>query len=150
MSVLISDRKSSKTLQKGRTSFQEVIKTATVIVCCLPRNPETIDLISTPEFEQMKPSAIVINVSRGGIINEDALVMALREKSIYGAALDVWASEPAGPVNTALLQKGTEDLNVITTPHTAWYAEKTFKNYQDFLKENIYAWCAGNPVRVVV
>lgn len=98
----------------------------------------------------MKPNAIVINVSRGGIINEEALVTALREKRIYGAGLDVWASEPAGPVNTALLEKGTIDLNIITTPHTAWYAEKTFKNYQAFLKENIYAWCDGKPVRVVV
>lgn len=150
MNVLVSDRKNATTPVEGRTPFKELIQQATVIVCSLPRNPETIDLISTAELREMRPSALVINVSRGGIVNEVALVEALREKWIYGAGLDVWAVEPAGPVNTALLEEDTRDLNLITTPHTAWYATKTFKNYQAFLKENLYAWCENKPVRVVV
>lgn len=150
MKVLVSDRKTGATGAAGRTPFEEVLRQATLIVCCIPRTPETADIISKPEFQKMRSNAILVNVSRGGIVNEDALLTALKERQIYGAGLDVWAAEPSGAVNTALLREDTEGLNLVATPHTAWYAEKTFKNYQGFLKENVYAWCQGKPMRVVV
>lgn len=149
MQVMVADRKTGVTGKPGRMPFLEVLKQATLIVCCIPKNPETVDLLSTAELQVMRRNAIVVNVSRGGIVNEDALLDALRRRTIYGAGLDVWATEPSGPVNTALLREDTEGLNLVTTPHSAWYAQKTFKNYQDFIKENVYAWCDGKAIRIV-
>jgi phosphoglycerate dehydrogenase-like enzyme len=83
-------------VRPGRTEFTTALQTSTVIILTLPLSPSTTDLISGPEFALMRPDALIINVSRGGIINEEALVTALKEKQIAGAATDVYPEEPAG------------------------------------------------------
>lgn len=116
----------------------------------LPRTPESLNLISTKELSTMKRQAVIINVARGGILNEDALLQTLRERQIAGAATDVFLEEPAGPHNSALLTEDTKDINLIVTPHVAWVAETTTRDMSLITKLNVEAWHAGRPVNVVV
>ncbi|RFU26261.1 hypothetical protein B7463_g10078, partial [Scytalidium lignicola] len=123
MQVLISGRKGSKDCPIDRTPFGEVLKKSTVLVLGLPRMKETTNLISIPELQTMRRDAIIINISRGGIVNEAALVVALKENLIAGAGIDVFEREPAGIENTPLLEEDVGDLNLTVTPHLAWYAD---------------------------
>lgn len=86
-------------------------------------NDETRHLMSTREFAQMKPSAYFINVSRGPVVDEAALIAALREKRIPGAALDVFEQEPVDPANALLAMD-----NVIVTPHSLCWTDECFHN----------------------
>ena len=72
--------------------FNEVLQQATVIVLSLPRTPQTLNLLSAAEFEMMHPYAVLINIARGGIVDEAALVQALKEQRIAGYATDVFRS----------------------------------------------------------
>jgi D-3-phosphoglycerate dehydrogenase len=76
------------------TNLEEVITTADIMTIHTPLLPDTRNMISMPQFKMMKPSAILVNVARGGIVNEDDLYTALKEKVISGAAFDVWCNEP--------------------------------------------------------
>jgi glycerate dehydrogenase len=149
MAVLISARK-GQPAGGDRTDFDTVIKGSSVLVLCLPRSPETLNTISNTELDAMPRYSILINVSRGGIVDEEALVVALKAGKIAGAATDVFASEPAGPENSPLFAPGTEELNLVTTPHVAWYAEDTNYNYNETLKKNILSWIEGRPTNTVV
>jgi D-3-phosphoglycerate dehydrogenase len=77
----------------------------------MPKTPETTGMISTEQFAQMKPTAFIVNVARGGLIDEDALYAALKTNRIAGAGLDVFVSEP--PLKSPLL----ELENIVLTPH---------------------------------
>ncbi|KAJ9260983.1 hypothetical protein DTO207G8_133 [Paecilomyces variotii] len=156
MKVLISGRKGagatalpSALQSEERTPFEEIIRKCTVIFVVVPRNPSTMDLISTPEFERMSPHAVLVNVARGGIINEEALVAALKENLIAGAATDVFLREPASPETSPLLREDTKDLNLTVSPHMAWVAERTQQNLVDVAKKIVEGWVAGQPCNVV-
>ncbi|KAF9773882.1 hypothetical protein IL306_008211 [Fusarium sp. DS 682] len=148
MKVLLSGRKGSSE-GRGRTSFDEVIRTASVLILCLPRTPDTIGYISTPEFKAMQRHAVLINISRGGIVDEEALVKALEVGNIAGAATDVFVKEPASEECSPLLGARVENLNLLTTPHTAWVAEETNENYLRTLQTNIEAFIGGKPINCV-
>jgi len=154
MAVLLSDRKSSTTPRPGRTAFSELLQKSTVIMITCPLTPETRNLISTPEFALIRPDALVINVARGGIVNEEALVDALREGKLKGTATDVFVEEPAGAENSALLRalKGKEgqDLEgrVVVSPHIAWYARSSIEKLRRVAGENIEGWAGGMNERV--
>jgi len=93
---------------------EQLCRQADVISIHVPLTDETHHALSTDEFNLMKPEAIVINTSRGPVIDEDALVAALQERRIGGAGLDVFAKEPL-PADSPLLPLS----NVIMTPHSA-------------------------------
>lgn len=138
MKILISGRKHGASgTMSGRVTFDQAIREATVLVFCCPRTPETIGMMSKPEFDKMRSDAIIVNVARGGIINEEDLLKALKDGIIAGAAVDVFAREPAGPDNSVLLGPDLDDLNLVVTPHTAWVGMNTTANYQRVLQENI-------------
>lgn len=82
-------------------------------------------------------------------MDEVALVRALQENRITGAATDVFEKEPAGLENSALLAEGTEDLNLVLTPHIAWATQKTLINYEQKLKETVEKWMVGEFMNVV-
>ncbi|KAL4743281.1 D-isomer specific 2-hydroxyacid dehydrogenase [Aspergillus similis] len=149
MKVLVSDRKASATPDPTRVPFETVIKQSTVLFIAVPLMDSTRNFISNPEFENMSSHAIVVNVSRGGTVDEDALVHALRERKISGAATDVFNGEPAGPDTSPLLAEDAKDLNIIATPHLAWLSQRTSVNYGSKLKLAVEAWAAGQPVNVV-
>ncbi|KAI1180705.1 D-isomer-specific 2-hydroxyacid dehydrogenase family protein [Nemania sp. FL0916] len=136
MKTLIAARKGAEA-PDGRVPFNTVIRECSVLIVCLPRSPETMNLISEREFDQMKPYALLINVSRGGIVDEQALVSALRKGKIAGAGTDVYSKEPSEPANNVLLAADTADLNLVTTPHVAWYSEETFLNYGRACRANV-------------
>ncbi|KAJ5175297.1 uncharacterized protein N7482_001174 [Penicillium canariense] len=148
MSVLVAERKGGSP-RNNRTSFEDVLKTSTVLVLCLPRTPETFDLISTAELHMMPPQALLINVSRGGIVNEAALLAALKSGRISGAATDVFAIEPTGRADSPLLSAEAQGLNLILTPHLAWYAEQTLTNIQALVKSNVESWYTGDVANEV-
>lgn len=137
MKTVVAGRKGAASVPEGRAPFETVIREASVVVVCLPRSPETLNLVSDAEFDQMRPHGLLINVSRGGIVDEKALVAALKEGKIAGAGTDVYSQEPAEPTNNVLLAADTADLNLVTTPHLAWYAEETFDNYSRACRANV-------------
>ncbi|MFC0681317.1 phosphoglycerate dehydrogenase [Lysobacter korlensis] len=92
-------------------SLDELVEQADFITIHIPKTPETTGLISADEFAKAKPSLRIVNASRGGIIDEDALYAALKSKRIAGAGLDVFVSEP--PTGSPLLELD----NIILTPH---------------------------------
>jgi D-3-phosphoglycerate dehydrogenase len=110
-------------------------------------NDETRRLIGACELSAMKPSAFLINVSRGAILDEAALVVALREKVIAGAALDVYSREPLTPAGHPMSALHTMD-NVILFPHLTFYTEEAMRR----LTEDTLARCReileGRPVLV--
>ncbi|KXH62209.1 glycerate dehydrogenase [Colletotrichum salicis] len=148
MRVLLSGRK-DEPAPADRVPFDEVIRTASVIFLCLPKTESTVNYISTKELDDMGSHAILINVSRGGIVNEEALVRALERGLIAGAATDVFVKEPAGPGDSPLLGNGVQGLNLVTTPHVAWVAEETSLNYLEILKANVSEFVNGTPVNLV-
>ena len=95
------------------TTLEEVITTSDFMTIHTPLLPETRNMISMPQFKMMKPNARIANVARGGIVNEDDLYTALKEKIIAGAAFDVWCNEPLTDDEKKLLELD----NLVTTPH---------------------------------
>ncbi|MCF7874957.1 MAG: phosphoglycerate dehydrogenase [Candidatus Omnitrophica bacterium] len=115
MKVLVYDpflqKEIAERLGIESVDLDDLIKNSDFITVHTPLTDATKDLISSKEFEQMKPSAFIINCARGGIINEDALAKALADKKIAGAAVDVYSKEPP------LELKFIESQSLITTPH---------------------------------
>ncbi|ERT00276.1 hypothetical protein HMPREF1624_03647 [Sporothrix schenckii ATCC 58251] len=127
-----------------RVPFDEVIQRASVLVVCCPLVPDTKNLIGAAEFAKMQPDTILINVARGGIVGEQALVDALRARRIGGAGVDVFDHEPATPESSPLVAAAaTEDLNLIITGHTAWVSASTRANYQRVVQENVERFLRG-------
>ncbi|EPE09325.1 glycerate dehydrogenase [Ophiostoma piceae UAMH 11346] len=153
MHVLVTARKGATgSLPNGRVAFEDAIRKATLVVLCCPRTHETLNLLSTPELNVMQPDCLVVNVSRGGIVNEQALLEALQTSKIGGAGVDVFGVEPAGPETSPLLtsEVASSDLNLVVTPHTAWVAAQTTANNHQVLVENINGFVSGsvNPDRI--
>ncbi len=119
---LIAYTRSVKTAPDGVrfTGIDELVAASDVIVLCCPLTPETTGLMSRHRISAMKRSAILINVSRGKVIDDDALISALREQRIAGAALDVFATQPLPPDHPYFSFE-----NVIITPHMAGITEES-------------------------
>lgn len=100
--------------------LEEVLKTSDIISVHVPLTKDTENLLSTREFAMMKKQAIVVNTSRGPLIDEDALCEAILHKEIAGAGLDVAVHEPLEKTSRL---RGLP--NVILTPHVAWYSEES-------------------------
>lgn len=104
----------------GFLSIDALVEQSDIIVLCCPLTPETRGLISRERIARMKPNALLINVSRGPVVDDDALIEALREGRIGGAALDVFSTQPL-PSNHPYF--GFD--NVIITPHMAGITEES-------------------------
>jgi D-3-phosphoglycerate dehydrogenase len=103
-------------------SLPELLKGSDFISLHTALNKETWHIIGEKEFRQMKPTAYIINTARGSVIDEKALIKALKEKRIAGAGLDVFEQEPIDPDNPLLKMD-----NVIVLPHSASYSDVAFK-----------------------
>lgn len=119
-------------------SFEDVLARADVISLHVPLNRHTEHLINRETLAAMKDTAVVINTCRGGVINTDDLVEALRTGVIAGAGLDVFETEPL-PRTSALLELD----NVVLTPHAAWYSEESYGELKHRTLENVIDVCAG-------
>jgi glycerate dehydrogenase len=118
-----------------RLDLDELLKTSDVVSIHAPLNENTENLISAGQFELIKPSAILINTGRGGIVSESDLAKALDSESIGGAALDVFEQEPINADNPLLTIKNKERL--IMTPHIAWASVEARTQLIDGVKKNI-------------
>jgi glycerate dehydrogenase len=127
-------------------SWDELLESSDVLSLHLPLNDKTRDLIGAAELARMKPTALLINTARGGIVNEQALADALRAGSIGGAGFDVLTKEPPPPDNVLL---NLRLPNFILTPHTAWASGEAMQILADQLIDNIEAFVAGAPKNVV-
>jgi glycerate dehydrogenase len=146
MKVLAADRKGATAARPGYTSFDTVMREADVISLHTPLTPETRHMIGAREFGLMKPTAILINTARGNLVDETALIEALKSGRIGGAGFDVLAIEPPREGNPLL----DLDLpNFILTPHVAWSSRQAMQILADQLVDNIAAFVAGTPRNVV-
>ncbi len=125
-------------------SLEEVLQTSDVVSVHVPLLPQTRHLINTERLAMMKSSAYLINTSRGPVVDEKALAEALQNKTIRGAGLDVFESEPALAVGLAELE------NVTITPHIASGSEETRNKMSELVAENVLAFFAGETSPYVV
>ncbi|MBS1140486.1 MAG: D-isomer specific 2-hydroxyacid dehydrogenase, catalytic region:D-isomer specific 2-hydroxyacid [Proteobacteria bacterium] len=145
MRVLRAERKGAAAVRPGYTAFAEVLAEADAISLHCPLTAETTGLIAEPELRAMKRSALLINTARGGIVDEAALVRALKEGWIAGAGFDVLTAEPP-PAGHPMLDPALLDLpNFLLTPHVAWSSRPAMQTLADQLIDNIEAFVAGTP-----
>jgi len=137
--VIISERK-GQTPREGRVSFNDALTTADIISVHCPLTDETRNQIAAAELSMMKPSAIIINTARGGIINEADLADALANNVIAGAGVDVLSKEPAEQENPLALYKGE---NLLLTPHIAWASQESIVRLVNEIALNIQAFNQG-------
>ena len=146
MQVLFAERRGVNP-RVGYTPFERVLAESDVISLHVPLTPETRHLIGAPELARMRPTAILVNAARGGIVDEDALLDALRTGRLAGAAVDVLTTEPP-PADHPLL---AADLpNLIVTPHIAWASRQAQQGLADAVVENIAAFMRGEHRNRVV
>lgn len=115
-----------------------------VITLHCPLTPETENLVNVQRLEQMKPTAFVINTSRGAVVDNAALSEALNAGKIAGAGLDVLEVEPPPMSNPLMTAK-----NCYITPHISWATRSARARLMNTVAENIKAWMAGQPQNVV-
>ena len=145
MRVLRADRKGAAVVRPGYTAFADVLATADAISLHCPLTAETQNLIGEAELKAMKPSALLINTARGGIVDEAVLMRALKEGWIGGAGFDVLTTEPP-PADHPMLDPALLALpNFLLTPHVAWSSRPAMQTLADQLIDNIEAFVAGAP-----
>lgn len=126
-------------------SFEELLKTSDIISIHCPLDKNTYHLFDKKSLSLMKPSAYLINVARGGIIDEDALLWALDNKKIAGAGIDVVEHEPLH-ADSPLLKHD----NLLVSPHTAWYSEQSAQELKRKAAEEAVRFLKGEPVHYPV
>lgn len=146
MNVVFAEHKNAQSVRDGYVSFDEAIRSADVVSLNCPLTPQTANMISEAELQQMKPGAILINCGRGGLVDEAALVAALKYGQIGGAGFDVLTQEPPRDGNPLLKARLP---NLIVTPHIAWASQEAANRLFDILLDNINRFVAGNPQNLV-
>ena len=122
-------------------SLNELLAESDFVALNCPLTAETTNLISTAQFALMKPSAMLINMSRGGVVDTDALYAALRTNRIAGAGVDVTQPEPL-PRDHPLLKM----QNLVLTPHLGSASDRTRRRMIEMTIENLRAGLAGRPL----
>ena len=123
------------------SKLHEALPQADFVVLAAPETPETRAIIGTRELALMKPSAYFMNVSRGTLVDEPALISALEQHKIAGAALDVASHEPLPPENPLWKLD-----NAFITPHISAISEQLWERQTDLLLENLERWFAGSEL----
>ncbi|WP_230976839.1 D-2-hydroxyacid dehydrogenase [Pseudothauera rhizosphaerae] len=142
MRVLLAERRGAAVPRSGHTAFDEVLAQADVLSLHCPLDDATRGLIGAAELARMRPSAILVNTSRGGLVDEAALADALRAGRLAGAATDVLSAEPPRDGNPLL---APDIPNLIVTPHVAWASAQAMQRLADQVIANIEAYAAGAP-----
>jgi phosphoglycerate dehydrogenase-like enzyme len=122
---------------------EELFRDADILTVHLKLSRRTEGIIGAPELNLMRSTAYLVNTSRGPLVDENALINALKNRTIAGAALDVYDVEPlteSHPLRSL--------DNVLATPHIGFVTEDTYRIFYRDTVENVTAWLSGNPVRV--
>lgn len=147
MTVLFAEHKHATQVRAGYVAFEHALAQADVVSLHCPLTEQTHHLIGENELQMMKPQAVLINCGRGGLVDEFALIAALKYGTLGGAGFDVLNEEP--PVNGNPLLK-TRLPHLIVTPHIAWGSIEAQNKLFDILNDNIRAFMAGQAQNVVV
>ena len=143
MKVIAWDRTGSNPMPDEfgvkRLPLDDLLAEADIVSIHLRLSDESRGLMNRENLWKMKPGAILINTSRGAIIDEPALIEALREKRIAGAGLDVFAVEPL-PASSPLRAMP----NVLLTPHVGWQVRDVFHEFVEIAAEQLAAWLSGD------
>ncbi|MBU6231964.1 hydroxyacid dehydrogenase [Patescibacteria group bacterium] len=155
------NEKLAKDMGFSYVSLDELLKQSDIATIHVPYMKETHHLINSSALSKMKPTALLINTSRGAVVDTDALVDALKNEKLAGAGLDVLEDESdlkpgsAAPANTAdkrLLLEDHELMkmpNVVVTPHNAFNTDEALRRILDTTVDNIKGWLDGKPVNTV-
>lgn len=127
------------------SQLRKMLALSDFVVLVVPSTPETKALIGERELQAMKPTAFLINVARGSIVDEQALSRALEAKTIAGACLDVFEKEPLPPESPLWKLE-----NVIVTPHIAGNPSRYAARVVDIFADNMKRWRTGRPFRNLV
>lgn len=147
MKVVFGEHKYADCPRKGYVSFEEALGCADVVSLHCPLTEETRHMIGEKELKAMKPGALLINCARGGLVDEQALIAALKYGGLGGAGFDVLAEEPPRNGNPLLKVRLP---NLIVTPHIAWGSVEAQARLYRILQENIAGFAEGRPQNVVV
>lgn len=129
----------------GPAARLEAISQADYVIACAPLTPETRGMIGEPEFTAMKPGAVIINLGRGPVIDEAAMVRALSEDRIKGAGLDVFDTEPLPPGHPFYKLS-----NVLLSPHCADHTPDWLQRAMQFFLDNFEHYVKGEPLVNIV
>ncbi len=122
----------------------ELFKTADFVTIHYKLSERSRGIVGAEDIARMKPTAYLINTSRGALVDENALISAIENDRIAGAALDVFETEPLPPDHVF-----RSNPKVIVTPHVGYVTRENYRTYYREIVENIEAWLAGKPVRVL-
>jgi phosphoglycerate dehydrogenase-like enzyme len=136
---------------RGPAALDEVLGRADYLAITLALTPDTRGLIGAPQLARLRPTAVLVNVARGEVVDEDALYDALHRRVIAGAALDVWYCYPAGEAPTHPGHRPFHELpNVLMTPHVSGWTEGMMDARAGVIAENIHRTARGEaPVNLV-
>ena len=127
------------------TALHDLLAWADWVVCALPLTAETQGIIGADALKAMRSSAFLINVGRGEHVDDDALIQALRNGAIAGAALDVFRAEPLPPDHAFWSLP-----NLVLTPHISGYTPQYFQKMLAIFEDNLDRYVHGLPLRNVV
>ena len=136
MNVLYAEHKGASQIREGYTEFESVLKQADIVTLHCPLTDTTKNLINAETLALMKPTAYLINTGRGPLVDETALLEALENGKIAGAALDVLVKEPPEKDNP-LIQAAKRLPNLLITPHIAWASDSAVTTLVNKVAQNI-------------
>lgn len=126
-------------------SLDELLEQSDIVSIHCPLTPETGGMIGKAQLAKMKPSAILINTSRGPVVDNKALAKALKNGVIAGAGIDVYEMEPPLPSDYPLL----DAPNCILTPHIGFYSQESLNDRARIVFDNLYAWLEGKQIHKI-
>lgn len=129
----------------GLDELSAFLAQTNILMVCCPSTPETHKLLSHAQFNQMPDGGYIVNVSRGKVVNEDALIAALQSGKLAGAGLDVTYTEPCPPENPLWEQE-----NVILTSHSAGASQHIRRRAMQLFIDNLHRYVVGEPLVNVV
>jgi phosphoglycerate dehydrogenase-like enzyme len=122
--------------------LKTALEEADYVILAAPETPETHHMLGAEQLAAMKPSAILVNVARGSLVDQEALIAALEKRAIAGVALDVASPEPLPPESPLW---GLD--NVLITPHTSGISDRIWQRQTELLIDNLGRWFRGEPLR---
>lgn len=146
MNVLVFTSKQQTSLPDGvkKASMDVLFKNSDIVSLHCPLNDETAEMINATTLKMMKPSAILINTGRGGLVNEQDLADALNAQTIFAAGIDVLSTEPPKPSNPLLTAK-----NCYISPHIGWATKAARERLMDIAVDNLKAFIENRPQNCV-
>ena len=144
MHICLAERPDASTIRPGRIAFRQALACADVLSLHCPAVSGAPAIIGAEQLSWLKPTALLLNTARGALIDEAALLNALQQQQLAGAALDVLSTEPPDPQHP-LIQARLP--NLLISPHLAWATKESMQRLVAQLLENILAFNAGTPTR---